>query len=73
MSTSKKVELKAGLEHIDLCDLMKIAEMSDSGGAAKHLIAEGLVKVDGLVETRKRCKIRKGQVVEFRGQQVTLI
>jgi ribosome-associated protein len=69
----KNVELKPGLEHIDLCDLMKIAEMSDSGGAAKHLIAEGLVKVDGVVETRKRCKIRKGQVVEFRGQQVTLI
>ena len=69
----KNVELKPGLEHIDLCDLMKIADMTDSGGAAKHLIAEGLVKVDGNVETRKRCKIRKGQVVEFKGQQVTLV
>jgi ribosome-associated protein len=52
---------------------MKIADMTDSGGAAKHLIAEGLVKVDGNVETRKRCKIRKGQVVEFKGQKVTLV
>lgn len=69
----KTVELKPGLEHIDLCDLMKIADMTDSGGAAKHLIAEGLVKVDGNVETRKRCKIRKGQVVEFKGEQVTLV
>jgi ribosome-associated protein len=69
----KNVELKPGLEHIDLCDLMKIADMTDSGGAAKHLIAEGLVKVDGNVETRKRCKIRKGQVVEFKGQKVTLV
>ena len=69
----KNVELKPGLEHIDLCDLMKIADMTDSGGAAKHLIAEGLVKVDGNVETRKRCKIRKGQVVEFNGQKVTLV
>ncbi|MFP5492833.1 MAG: RNA-binding S4 domain-containing protein [Bacteriovoracia bacterium] len=69
----KNVELKPGLEYIDLCDLMKIADMTDSGGAAKHLIAEGLVKVDGNVETRKRCKIRKGQVVEFKGQQVTLV
>lgn len=69
----KTVELKPGLEYIDLCDLMKIADMADSGGAAKHLIAEGLVKVDGNVETRKRCKIRKGQVVEFKGQQVKLV
>jgi ribosome-associated protein len=68
----KTVELKPGLEHIDLCDLMKIADLSDSGGAAKHLIAEGLVKVDGVVETRKRCKIRKGQVIEYKGQTVTL-
>ena len=68
----KTVELKPGLEHIDLCDLMKIADLSDSGGAAKHLIAEGLVKVDGQIETRKRCKIRKGQVIEYKGQTVTL-
>ncbi len=70
MSSPKLIPLKAGHEHIDLCDLMKIADMSESGGAAKHIIAEGLVKVDGVVETRKRCKIRKGQVVEYKGQRV---
>jgi len=26
------------------------------------------VKVDGEIETRKRCKIRAGQVVEYQGQ-----
>lgn len=67
MSTPKSIPLKAGHDFIDLCDLMKIAEMTDSGGAAKHIIADGLVKVDGVVETRKRCKIRKGQVVEYKG------
>lgn len=72
MSDVKSIQLKPGLEFIALCDLMKIAEMTDSGGAAKHLIAEGRVLVDGVVETRKRCKIRKGQVIEFQGMKARL-
>lgn len=42
----------------------------ESGGAAKEVIAEGQVKVDGKVETRKRCKIVADQVVEFNGGKV---
>ena len=56
-------ELTEGHEHIALCDLLKLVGLSESGAAAKHLIAEGGVKVDGAVETRKRCKIRRGQSV----------
>ncbi|WP_405086083.1 RNA-binding S4 domain-containing protein [Microbispora sp. NBC_01389] len=50
-------------DHIPLCDLLKFCHIADSGGAAKHLVAEGLVRVDGQVELRKACKIRAGQVV----------
>jgi ribosome-associated protein len=57
-------------EYIALCDLMKIADMTSSGAEAKHLIADGKVKVDGAIELRKRCKIRRDQVVEFQGQAV---
>lgn len=35
----------------------------ESGAAAKTLIAQGEVKVDGKVETRKRCKISKNNIV----------
>ncbi len=59
--------------HIDLCDLMKVTDLCDSGGAAKHIIAAGEVKVDGAVELRKRCKIRSGQVVEYKGQKVKVV
>ena len=69
----KEITLAEGSDHVDLCDLMKIAEMCESGGAAKHIIATGVVKVDGLVETRKRCKIRAGQVVEYRGETVKVV
>ncbi|QOV92521.1 ribosome-associated protein YbcJ [Humisphaera borealis] len=63
-------ELTEGHEHIALCDLLKLVGLSESGAAAKHLIAEGGVKVDGVVETRKRCKIKRGQAVTIEGGSV---
>ena len=54
-------------EYIELCKLLKAANLVMSGGEGKEVVAEGLVKVDGQIETRKRCKIRAGQQVEFSG------
>ena len=54
-------------DYIELIKLLKAAGICDTGGAAKIAVDEGYVKVDGLVESRKRCKIRKGQVVEIDG------
>jgi ribosome-associated protein len=54
--------------HVELCDLLKLEGWSESGAQAKIAIADGLVKVDGAVETRKRCKIVAGQTVSFEGQ-----
>ena len=50
-------------EFIALNDLLKVAGVCASGGAGKALVAAGAVQVDGVVETRKRCKIRHGQRV----------
>lgn len=58
--------------HVELCDLLKFQGWCESGGAAKEVIADGLVKVDGQVETRKRCKIVAGQQVSFAGRTVTV-
>ncbi len=63
----------SGSEFIPLCDLMKITGLTGSGADAKHVIAEGQVKVNGEVELRKRCKIRSGQIVEFKGTQVKVL
>ena len=62
-----------GSGFIPLCDLMKIVDFTGSGAEAKHIIAEGKVKVDGQVELRKRCKIRSGQVVNYQGKEVKVI
>jgi ribosome-associated protein len=59
-------------EFIELNNLLKITGLCESGGLAKLMIADGLVKVDGKVELRKRCKIRKGQLIEFDGQHITV-
>lgn len=59
-----------GHPHVELCDLLKIQGWTDSGAAAKQFIADGQVTVDGETETRKRCKITAGKVVEFAGQRV---
>jgi ribosome-associated protein len=51
-------------EHVELNQLLKLAGVCDSGGAGKHLVASGAVRVDGAVELRKTAKIRAGQRVE---------
>jgi ribosome-associated protein len=54
-------ELKG--EWVELNQLLKLAGVCDSGGAGKHLVASGVVSVDGQQELRKTAKIRAGQVV----------
>jgi ribosome-associated protein len=55
-------------EPIELHQLLKHADLAASGGEAKFVIAQGLVRVNGLVETRKRKKIVAGDLVEFAGE-----
>ncbi len=54
-------------DYIELIKLLKAAGLCDTGGSAKIAVDEGYVKVDGVVERRKRCKIRRGQMVEIDG------
>lgn len=56
-------ELEPDRDHVELNQLLKLAGLCDSGGAGKAIVASGAVSVDGLVELRKTCKIRAGQVV----------
>lgn len=60
-------------EHIALNDLLKLAGIVDSGGAGKALVASGAVRVDGVVETRKTCKIRDGQVVRVGDVEISVV
>jgi len=67
------IQFQLNNEHIRLCDLLKLAGVADSGGQGKHLVAEGLVTVDGRPESRKTAKIRAGQTVECRGAKIVVL
>ena len=60
-------------EYIQLDQLLKATGLCESGGAAHAAIAEGRVKVDAAVDTRKRAKMRPGQTVSFAGETVVLV
>ena len=65
-----KISFTLSEEFIELFKLLKVTGLCESGGMAKHAISQAEVKVDGQVETRKACKIRKGQSVEFGGETI---
>jgi ribosome-associated protein len=50
-------------DFVELNQLLKLTGLCDSGGAGKQLVASGAVRVDGVVELRKTCKIHPGQRV----------
>ena len=68
----KSVEFQLEGDHIALCDLLKVAGITGSGGAGKLLVANGEVKVDGQPESRKTAKIRAGQSVQCMGVNIVV-
>jgi len=58
------VEINIGADVIRLGQLLKYANLVSDGAAAKALIADGAVQVDGAVETRRGRQVAVGAVVE---------
>ena len=63
----ESTEFTLSRDHIELCQLLKLAGVAESGGAGKQLVAAGEVSVDGQPEALKTAKIRAGQSVLCRG------
>lgn len=59
-------------EFIELNVLLKLLGMAPSGGAAKALVGESAVRVDGEIETRIRRKLRAGQVVRLADEEIRI-
>ncbi|MBI4996737.1 MAG: RNA-binding S4 domain-containing protein [Rhodocyclales bacterium] len=60
-------------EFVELHVLLKLLGLASSGGTAKAVIAAGDVSVDGVVETRKACKIRGNQVVRVGDDEIRVV
>ncbi len=67
MSDPPITSLEIGDRPINLTQVLKLAGCVLSGGEAKQLIAEGRVRVNGTVETRKRRQMTVGDLVEVDG------
>lgn len=59
-------------ESIRLGQFLKLADMVDTGADAKGLIAQGLVRVNGDVETRRGRQLLSGDVVECAGRRAVV-
>jgi ribosome-associated protein len=60
---SQNIQFDLTTDYVELCNLLKLTGLADSGGRGKMMVAEGLVQVDGVVESRKTAKIRSGQTI----------
>lgn len=63
------VRVEITTEYIKLQDALKFANMVYSGGEAKTVIVDGMVKVNGEVCTMRGKKLYPGDQFEFMGQQ----
>ncbi len=52
---------------VELYKVLKFENLCASGGEAKHLIAEGRVRINSKVQTQKRKKIFPGDIIEACG------
>jgi ribosome-associated protein len=57
-------------ESIRLGQFLKLADLIENGADAKPLMIQGLVSVNGEVETRRGRQLRKGDVVTLADQSV---
>ena len=61
----KSISIKT--EYIKLDQFLKWADMVPTGTEAKILISDGLVRVNGEVETRRGKKLRKNDIIDVNG------
>ena len=66
------INLRAQDEFIKLGQALKKAGLESSGVDAKMDIQDGMVKVNGEVETRRGRKLYDGDVFEYDGRQVKI-
>ena len=69
----KKDSITITTEFIKLDSLLKFANAVATGGEAKQIVQDGLVKVNGEVCTMRGKKIRPGDVVTLPGLELTVV
>jgi len=66
-------DIEIGPDGIRLGQLLKLANIAETGGMAKELLADGLVSVNGEVETRRGAQLSPGDVVACAGVELRIV
>ncbi len=66
-------ELSNDAGYIELIKLLKAENIASSGAEAKMMVEDQLVNVNGSLETRKRAKLREGDIVEIEGRKIQIV
>lgn len=69
----KNIKTEISTEFIKLDSLLKFSGVCDTGGTAKELVQQGLVRVNGEPCTMRGKKIRNGDTVETEGFKITVV
>ncbi|MFN8153526.1 MAG: RNA-binding S4 domain-containing protein [Bacteroidia bacterium] len=66
-------EFELTQEYIELIKLLKLLGVADTGSDAKQMVEDGEVKLNNVVEYRKRAKLRGGDIVTFGSIEIKII
>ncbi|MDE6698891.1 MAG: RNA-binding S4 domain-containing protein [Lachnospiraceae bacterium] len=66
-------EIKLKEDYIKLGQALKAVNLVESGVDAKFAIQDGLVRVNGEVDTRRGRKLVDGDIVEFEGETIKIV
>ena len=70
---NEMTQIEINKEPVELFKILKFEGLVGSGGEAKSAIADGQVKLNGVVETQKRKKIVAGNRIEFMAQEYEIV
>ena len=60
-------------EFIKLGQALKLAGVVEDGVEAKYAIQDGLVQVNGEIDTRRGRKVYEGDVITFENQEIVVV
>lgn len=67
------VDVEVNTVPVELYKILKFEGLVGSGAEAKAVVADGLVRVNDVIEIQKRKKIVAGDVIEFAGQRLHIV
>ena len=67
------MEFNLKTDYIEMIKLLKVTGIAESGGMAKQMVDDREVEYNGIVDLRKRLKVRKGDLVKVHNQEIKIV